>query len=75
MIKESEFKHAIELLDEANNLADKWRDLYGSRIFASLAYCYANLGNKTQARHFISMHDEQYADFGIIDDFELSYLN
>lgn len=51
-------------------MAEKWRDLYGARIFASLAYCYAHIGNKTMAKHFITQHEDQFGDFGISDESE-----
>ena len=47
LIKKKDWKQALHIFNEADSVAEKWKDLYGSRIYASLAYCYANLGNKT----------------------------
>ena len=74
LISKKMYKHAAELYKEADNLAEKWRDLYGARIYASLAFCYAHIGNLTLAKHFISQHEEQFGDFGISDDAEQRML-
>lgn len=75
LVNKKQWKHATELFKEADNLAEKWRDLYGARIFASLAFCYAHIGNKTMAKHFITQHEEQFGDFGIADENEQRMLH
>ena len=63
-IKEKKYTEAIDLYKKADTF-ERWKELYGGNIYASLAFCFAQLGNKTQARHFVSLFDEAYGDYGI----------
>lgn len=51
-LDESKWNEAEQLYNEADTL-DKWRDLYGGTIYASLAYVYASLGDSTKCKHFL----------------------
>ena len=69
-LDEHKWRDAVDLFSEAENL-DKWKDLYGGQIYASLAYAFAQLGDKTKAKHFIALFDEQFGEYGVAEDDEL----
>jgi uncharacterized protein HemY len=63
------WQEAADLFTEAEQL-EKWRDLYGGQIYASLAYAFAQLGDTTKAKHFLSQHEEQFGEYGITEEDE-----
>jgi outer membrane protein assembly factor BamD (BamD/ComL family) len=51
-IEEGKLDDAIQLFEEAGHL-EKWRDIYGSIIFANLAYICVMKRNYTKAMYHI----------------------
>jgi hypothetical protein len=44
--------------------------LYGGKIYANLAYIYAQMGDNTKSKHYVNQYDEQFGDYGISEEDE-----
>ena len=54
-IESKKWEDAISLLNEAESL-DRWTDLYGGKIYSSLAFANAQIGNYTKAKDYLALH-------------------
>jgi outer membrane protein assembly factor BamD (BamD/ComL family) len=58
-IVEGKLTDALHLFEEANQL-EKWKDIYGTKVLANLAYICAKLGNMHKAREYINDYYDLY---------------
>ena len=54
-LESKKWEEAIGLFSEAESL-ERWIDLYGGKIYSSLAFANAQIGNYTKAKYFLSLH-------------------
>jgi len=52
-LDEKKWIEAIHFLKEVESM-EKWKEIYGSKIYANLAFAFSQLGDITKARHFMA---------------------
>jgi outer membrane protein assembly factor BamD (BamD/ComL family) len=72
-LDKSLWQEAAQLYAEADTL-DKWRDLYGGTIYASLAYAFAQLGDFTKCKHYLDRYQEEFGEYGVVEEADSAKL-